>query len=239
MPLKYTTNLGILERWKNDLALRTRRTIFDVFMREIAPGPDASVADFGVSGHNDHPVHYFFEDLYRYTEKLSAVGREAEEATWMAARFPGLTFIEADLRSIPVADGYFDAGICNAVVEHAGSNSDQQALVREVCRVCRNVLFTTPNKRFPLELHTFLPIVHWLPDPAFRRSLRWLGLDYFAEIDNLNPLDAQEFLSLFPLDRTNRLVRSRLGGAAVLSTNLLCVSSASTNGVGAGVEPAV
>jgi len=157
----------------------------------------------------------------------------------MSARFPGLTFIEADLRSIPVPDGYFDAGICNAVVEHAGSRSDQQALVREVCRVCRNVLFTTPNKRFPLELHTFLPIVHWLPDPAFRRSLRWLGMDYFAELDNLNPLDPHEFLSLFPTNRENRLAPKGPLGSGILSPNLLCISSASDNKQGTSVEPAV
>lgn len=239
MPLKYTTDLGILERWKNDLALLARRKIFDIFARELAPAPDARVADFGVSGHDEHPVHYFFEDMYPYTENLSAIGREAEEAGWMSARFPGLTFIEADLRSIPVPDGYFDAGICNAVVEHAGSRSDQQALVREVCRVCRNVLFTTPNKRFPLELHTFLPIVHWLPDPAFRRSLRWLGMDYFAELDNLNPLDPHEFLSLFPTNRENRLAPKGPLGSGILSPNLLCISSASDNKQGTSVEPAV
>src|SRR6185312_6530274 len=117
---------------------------------------------------------------YPHTEQLTAIGREAEGASWMADRFRGLTFLEADLRSIPVPDGYFDAGICNAVVEHAGSRCEQRELVREVCRVCRNVLFTTPNKRFPLELHTFLPVVHWLPDPAFRRSLKRLGFKYFA-----------------------------------------------------------
>ena len=39
----------------------------------------------------------------------------------------------------------------------------------------RAALFTTPNRWFPVELHTFLPVVHWLPKPAFRRVLRTLG----------------------------------------------------------------
>ena len=63
MALKYSTELGALDRMKNDLAFRVRRRIFETFMRECAPGPDSRVADFGVSGHRDHPVHYFFETL--------------------------------------------------------------------------------------------------------------------------------------------------------------------------------
>ncbi len=169
MALKYSTELGTLDRMKNDLAFRVRRRIFETFMRECAPGPDSRVADFGVSGHRDHPVHYFFETLYPHRSRLTVIGREAEEAGWFAEEFPGLTFLEADLRSIPLPTGYFDYGICNAVVEHGGPRDQQRALVAEVCRVSRCVLFTTPNKRFPVELHTFLPLIHWLPGRELSR----------------------------------------------------------------------
>lgn len=223
MPLKYSTNLGLLDRLKNDAALAARRKIFNLFMRELAPASQARVADFGVSGHDEHPAHYFFETFYPYTANLTAIGREAEDARWMAERFDGLTFLEADLRSIPLADNYFDAGICNAVVEHAGCQEQQAALVREVCRVSRSVMFTTPNKGFPVELHTFLPFVHWLPDPAFRRVLHWLGFKYFEDPENLKPLGAHDFLSLFPAERKNRLLTSGFGPVGI---NLICISTA-------------
>ena len=221
MALRYATELGAFDRVKNDLAFQVRRRIFERFMRECAPGPDARVADFGVSGHRDHPVHYFFESLYPHRRQLTVIGRAAEEAGWFEEAFPGLRFLEADLREIPRPDGYFDYGICNAVVEHAGTRDQQRALVAEVCRVSRCVLFTTPNKRFPLELHTWLPLLHWLPDVAYRASLRRLGLEYFAEIENLNLLDARAFLSLFPGSRQNRLLKS---GLPLLRSNLVCLS---------------
>lgn len=222
MALRYSTELGVLDRIKNDLAFQVRRRIFERFMREFSPGPRARVADFGVSGHRDHPVHYFFETLYPYRESLTVIGRQAEEAAWFAEAFPGSRFVEADLRAIPLPDRYFDYGICNAVVEHAGSRDQQVALVAEVCRVSRCVLFTTPNKRFPVELHTFLPFLHWLPDGTYRAALRALGHSYFADIDNLNLLDASSFLSLFPPSRRSRLVRS---GLPLLRSNLVCISS--------------
>lgn len=225
MALRYSTELGALDRIKNDLALRVRRRIFARFMDEFVPGPEARVADFGVSGHRDHPVHYFFESLYPYRERLTVIGRAAEEADWFSEEFPGARYVEADLRAIPLPDGYFDYGICNAVVEHAGTRDQQAALVAEVCRVCRNVLFTTPNRRFPVELHTFLPLLHWLPDGLYRAALRRLGFTYFAEIDNLNLLDGPSFVSLFPASRRNRLVKS---GLPLLRSNLVCISREST-----------
>jgi SAM-dependent methyltransferase len=222
MPLDYTANLGVLDRLKNDLAMRVRRGMFQRFWQEMRPTPAMRVADFGVSGHREHPAHFFFESLYPWTDRLTAIGREAENADWMPEQFPGLTFLEADLRSIPRPDNYFDIGICNAVVEHAGDHDQQLALVHEVCRVSKKVMFTTPNKRFPVEVHTFVPLAHWLPDPQFRTVLRRLGYHDLARMDQLNPLDAETFMSLFPKNRETYLVS---GCPSILRTNLICVST--------------
>lgn len=222
MALKYSTDLRGLSRFRDDLAFKVRRKVFDLFMRTFAPSPECRVADFGASGHRSHPAHCFFEVLYPYTDRLTVLGRESEGAQWYPQQFPGLTYIECDLRSIPLADRYFDYGICNAVVEHGGTQAQQAALVREVCRVCRRVMFTTPNKRFPVELHTFLPFLHWLPDPTYRAILRALGFGYFARVENLNLLEGASFLALFPLNRQNRLLKT---GLPLLPSNLVCISS--------------
>jgi hypothetical protein len=223
MPIIYSAQLGALDRWKNDLAMSVRKRVFRQFWRAMKPTREMRVADFGVSGHRDHPAHYFFETLYPWKHQLTAIGQAAENADWMPQEFPGLTFVEADLRSIPLPDNYFDIGICNAVVEHAGTYDQQVALVREVCRVSRKVMFTTPNKDFPVEVHTFVPFAHWLPDPQFRTVLRKLGHHELAPIEQLNPLDGPTFLSLFPRDRETHLEGT---GLPLLRTNLVCISTA-------------
>jgi hypothetical protein len=221
VPLEYSTGLGRLDRLKNELALSLRRKVFEVFMRELTPGPEARVADFGVTGKRDHRVHHFFEMLYPHRHRLTAIGRAEEDAGWLPEAFPGLTYLEADLRRIPVPDDYFEAGLCNAVVEHAGTRAQQAALVAEVCRVSRQVMFTTPNRWFPVELHTFLPLLHWLPDRSYRSLLRGLGFSYFAEVENLNLLDAAALQALFPPSRHNRVLGL---GPPLLPTNLVCIS---------------
>jgi hypothetical protein len=222
MPITYSANLGMLDRLKNDAALYLRRGFFKRFMRVMRPTRDMRVADFGVSGHRDHPVHYFFESMYPWKDRLTAIGQAAEDASWFPEQFPGMQFVEADLRAIPLPDNYFDIGICNAVVEHAGPYDQQARLVHEVCRVSKRVMFTTPNKRFPFELHTFLPFAHWLPDEQFHTILRTFGYTALATIDDLNPIDAQTLLSLFPPERDTRMLS---GPPSLLRTNLVCVST--------------
>ena len=64
--------------------------------------------------------------------------------------------------------------------------------VRECCRVARKWVFlTTPNRWFPVEFHTVLPVVHWLPKKAFRALMRATGYSFFAEEGNLK-LSAKE-----------------------------------------------
>jgi len=75
----------------------------------------------------------------------------------------------------------------SAVIEHVGSLASQCAFVAECCRVARRAVFiTTPNRWFPVEFHTVLPLVHWLPKEIFRALMRRTGRGFFADERNLN-----------------------------------------------------
>jgi hypothetical protein len=67
--------------------------------------------------------------------------------------------------------------------------------VSEALRVGRAVFLTTPNRRFPVEVHTRLPLVHWLPDQASGRVYRALGKGFATELELLS---ASDLRSLFP-----------------------------------------
>ena len=73
---------------------------------------------------------------------------------------------------LPFRDGEFDVVFSNAVVEHVGSRTAQAAFVGELCRVGKSFFITTPNRWFPVEHHTGLPLLHYLPASVFRSLLR-------------------------------------------------------------------
>lgn len=81
---------------------------------------------------------------------------------------------------MPFRDREFDVAWSNAVLEHVGNHDAQVAFVREMSRVSDAIFLSTPNRFFPVETHTRLVLVHWLPNSAFDRVLRAVGMDWAA-----------------------------------------------------------
>ena len=110
-----------------------------------------------------------------------------------------------------LGEGEFDVVHSNAVIEHVGGRERQLAFVREALRVGRRVFLTTPNRWFPVEVHTRLPLVHWLPDDLAGRAYDLAGKSWARENHLLGPADLR---GLFPVP-----VRiSNLGLTLVAST---------------------
>lgn len=182
--------------WVYRLSHAPRRAIFDSFMSELAPRPDESVLDLGVTSLTD-PQENMFELYYPWPERITAAG--GEDASFLEKRHPGLRFVRVTPgERLPFADGEFDVGFSNAVIEHAGSREAQAFFLAELIRVARRCFVATPNRWFPVELHTRLPLLHWLPAPAFRAALSALGLGFYAREENLNLLSAADLRALLP-----------------------------------------
>ena len=87
----------------------------------------------------------------------------------------------------------FDIVHSNATIEHIGSFEEQVLFVKEMFRISKESIFIqTPNRFYPIDFHTILPFVHWLPKKTHRKILKYLKLDFYAEEKNLNLLDIRE-----------------------------------------------
>jgi SAM-dependent methyltransferase len=184
----------MLGRVASRVSLRSRERKLERFLELFQPGPESTVVDVGVTdapfgaGSSDN----FFEALYPWPGQITAVGHT--ELARFEAAFPTVRAVRADGRELPFADREFDLGFSNAVVEHvAGGREGQRRFVHELCRVAGRVFVTTPNRFFPLEVHTLLPFAHWLPAAARARVVRARGFD-----DVLDPLGPRDLASLFP-----------------------------------------
>jgi len=106
------------------------------------------------------------------------IGLELDaEAVSRAALLAGevATFVQGDAEHLPLADDSLDVVVCAQVYEHVG---EPQALLDEVWRVLKPggaCFFSGPNRLFPFEFHSRLPLVHWLPFAWTQRLVRWLG----------------------------------------------------------------
>lgn len=194
---------GIISEWKAHIVLKARKQIFHLFMETFNPTENDKILDAGVA-----PVkgiagaktitNNFFEIFYPFTKQITATS--IEDGKQLEEMYDGLTFVQTQPYSTPFADHEFDIVFCNAVVEHTGSREQQKNFIHEYCRIGKKFFFTTPNRWFPIEPHSALPLIHWLPAKCFRRMLKLFGKNALAEESILNLLTKEEFTELFPED---------------------------------------
>jgi SAM-dependent methyltransferase len=182
----------------DQISLRSRRRKLALFLDELRPSSETTVLDIGVDelpfGEGDGCTTLnFFEEHYPWPERITALG--LYEGAGFRARYPHIRYVQGDACALPFDDGEFDVVFSNAVVEHVGERDRQKLLVSEALRVGRRVFITTPNRWFPIEVHTRLPLVHWLPDRVSHPVYDAVGKQSAKQ---LRILSKRELESLFP-----------------------------------------
>jgi hypothetical protein len=200
------------------VAARMRRVMFRRFLEFARPGPGDLALDVGATSDRSYLGSNYFEAWYPYRDRVVAVG--LDHAPYLAIDFPGVRYVRGDGLLLPFADESFDIVHSSAVIEHVGSRERQRRFILELCRVARRCVFvTTPNRFYPVEFHTLLPMLHWLPTSWFHAALRATGRAAFADESVLNLLDRAALGRIASASRWNwRVGCVRLFG---LPSNLL------------------
>lgn len=217
------------------IAAHARRRMYMHFLHRTSVRPEETLLDVGVTSDQTYEASNYVECWYPYKNKITAVG--LDDASFLETLFPGISYRKADGRELPFADASFDVVHSSAVLEHVGSSVDQQRFISELVRVARRSVFlTTPNRWFPIEFHSLLPLVHWLPPSTFRGLLRGTRYDFFSRAENLNLVGRAEI----------RKLCIRLTGCAVvidslrllgLTSNLMVTIHKPNDGVSLVISP--
>ena len=188
-------------RLTDAISIRSRRRKLALFLGEMRPDGTTTILDVGADevslgetgGQSGCTTHNFLEERYPWPERLTALG--LHDGARFRERYPWIAYVQGDACALPFPDASFDVVHSNAVIEHVGSRELQAAFVDEALRVGRRVFLTTPNRWFPVEVHTRLPLVHWLPESLAGRAYDVVGKSWARDNHLLGPAD---FRSLFP-----------------------------------------
>lgn len=217
-----------LDSYSANLLVRVREEVFQTFVEVFRPSPAQTVLDIGVSA-DDHPSSNHLEKRYPHKERIC--GLSVDHLPGLRSQFSGMTLVQGDARALPFADGSFDFVYSHAVIEHVGSRVQQARFLAEALRVARcGVLVTTPNRWHPVETHTGLPFLHFLPAPLYRRLYAFFGKDMYASEQTLHLMGARTLRRLTrdvqPNGESVRLRRLRWLG---LPSNLVLLVSKKPN----------
>jgi SAM-dependent methyltransferase len=174
------------------ISRKARIGIYKIFIEETKPAPDDLILDIGVSvTEGPQQEANILEQLYPYRNRITMLG--IHEGGFLEQYFPGTRYVQYDLRgNFPFRDSQFDFCFCHAVIEHVAPGEERLRFVNELLRVGKKLFLTTPNRWYPLDFHKMIPLLHWLPQPWYRRLIQMAGDEFYSRKENLDLLSKRD-----------------------------------------------
>ena len=86
-----------------------------------------------------------------------------------------------------------DLVLSNATIEHVGNSENQLQMISNIIALTKkNFVLITPNRSHPIDFHTQIPLIHWLPKKIHRKILSLIGLKFYSKEENLNLLSTSD-----------------------------------------------
>ncbi len=172
--------------------LKARLKIFKKIISEISE--DDTILDVGTTPVTSKHENFFLNN-YKFKDKISCLSNQNLDR--LKVLYPNLNTILGDGRNTKLPQNSFDITISNATLEHVGSYEQQTDFVKEMCRVCKKkAIIITPNRFYPVDTHTMLPLIHWLPKKIHRKILKILKFDFLSKEENLNLLSVKDLKNI-------------------------------------------
>ncbi len=149
------------------LSYISRKRKLKLFYNMIAPSEQTKILDVGGEVNPRGGSDLQFIDSYPWKENLAVVNLSCEHIFRIKEHYPEIDARVEDALSLPWPDKYFDVVYSNAVIEHVGDFAKQKQMATEIMRVSKRWFVTTPNRWYPFEFHSRLPLVTWLPKHGY------------------------------------------------------------------------
>ncbi len=172
-----------------------RNKIHNIFLKETEYTIKNSILDIGTTNSEDNSQNVILQKT-RDNDKVYCLSNQ--DITNLKNIFPNIKeFIIADGKSSELKKNFVDIVFSSATIEHVGSFENQLLFLKEAIRIAKKTVFiTTPNRFYPIDFHTKIPVIHWLPKNIHRLILKTLGLHFYANEENLNLLDKKNIIKL-------------------------------------------
>lgn len=208
--------MGLIGRFADNrkadsLANRLRRRRFQIFQQLISD-LERPLRVLDVGGKENFWIQMRFDEPDVQVVLLNLHRQETQSSR--------ITAVQGDATAMSeFQDSEFDVVLSNSVIEHLSTWDRQVLMANEIQRVGGRYFVQTPNRRFPIEPHFYVPWFQYLPTAARARLVQRFPLGYHERANSRSEalemvrevrlLTASELRALFP---GAALYRERVGG---------------------------
>ena len=182
----YGRNVIFFKNFINKIIEKKRAEINNIFFSNIRINNKTTLLDVGTTSSNEKHQNLLIHK-YPFKDKITCLSNL--NLNNLKKIYPKIKIKKGDGRKIFFKKNSFDVVASTATIEHVGSSMDQIKFLKECYRVSKKYVFiTTPNRWFPIEMHSRLPFIHYFPKTFFRLILKFFGQNFLSKEKYLNLL---------------------------------------------------
>ena len=178
-----------------NVTINARQKFFNKFRKLTNYNINKTVLDIGTTPSMDDEQNIFLENT---KNNLNITCISNQDCSVLKNKYPNVKeFIIGDGKKTKFLDNSFDIVHSNATIEHVGSYTNQLKFIEESVRISKKFVFIqTPNRYYPIDFHTTIPLIHWLPKKIHRKILNFIGLEFYSLEDNLNLMSKNDIIKI-------------------------------------------
>jgi hypothetical protein len=182
-------------KFLDNIVLKKRKEMFEIIKKSIDLNSINSVLDVGTTSDNSlQSSNFLIKQLKSIKIKKSISDQKILNDDFFDMTFEGsitenLNDSFENLKS--------DLIVCSATIEHLGNFSAVKKGIDNIVNLTNKYfIITTPNRHHPIEFHTKIPFIHFLPKEFYRKLLEFFGNEFFSKEENLNLLSKKDLINL-------------------------------------------
>ena len=188
----YWKKIFLLDNFFISQLLINRRKMYQIFLKNISIDDQTTILDVGtapsIEEHENYLVHQ-----YKWKKNLTCLSNQ--DCSILKSKYNDLKLVKDDGRKSSLEDSSFDIVYSNATIEHVGNSQNQMNFIQECVRLSKSKIFISmPNRYFPIDFHSKIPLIHMLPKNIHRRIIKFFGESFFGHEENLNLLGKKDLI---------------------------------------------
>lgn len=174
------------EIWLQNITKELKKKRVDLFIKTLGLSENDQILDLGSEDGS------YLSKYYPWPQNITIA--DIKEAPMIRGvkkfNLKGYKLISPD-GPLPFEDDEFDAVWCNSAIEHVTLDKDklsnvtdknficqsdmhQKSFAGEIERVAKKYFIQTPYVHFPIEAHSWMPFIQYLPQPWRWKLCKWL-----------------------------------------------------------------
>ena len=152
-----------------------------------------SILDIGSTNDENESSNVIIKKLKIFKEFRAISDQKITDSFFKKKLFKSIT---KNLSEREIRNFKSDVVISNATIEHVGSTKKQIKMCENMIKLSKKYfIIITPNRLHPLEFHTKIPLLHWMPKKLHRKILKFFGFYFLSKEQNLNLLTKNDLIN--------------------------------------------